>query len=167
MARASLLGAFRRSRSNGAEHQLPPAQTVRRAAPPIAQLRRERRALLHLREERLRDLGGLMLEMFRRDVFNESLLYEQCAEVAQLEERLRELELLLEIRRPPAARCACGAPLLARSRFCANCGRPVGEHPVPTCAACGHALAADAAFCPACGTPSTRTGSGSRAGAER
>jgi hypothetical protein len=78
-----------------------------------------------VREERIRDLGGLALEMYRQDSFREHLLYEQCAEVAAIEERLTEVDLLLDARRPPAARCECGAPLFWGSRFCSNCGRPV------------------------------------------
>ena len=41
------------------------------SSPAASELRRERRALLLLREERLRELGGLTLEMYRRDQFNE------------------------------------------------------------------------------------------------
>jgi hypothetical protein len=63
--------------------------------------------------------------MYRQDSFREHLLYEQCAEVAAIEERLTEVDLLLDARRPPAARCECGAPLFWGSRFCSNCGRPV------------------------------------------
>ena len=144
--------AFLRSRSGDAEAALPAAPRARRRPPP-ATLRRERRALLRLREERIRDLGGLVLEMFRQDSFRETLLFERAAEIATMEERLRELDLLLDGRRPYAARCLCGAPLLAGSHFCANCGRPVAAHAGAGCAACGHALAADASFCPACATP--------------
>ena len=103
-----------------------PAPVPRRqAAPPVRELRRERRALERLREDRIRDVGGLALEMYRQDSFREHLLYEQCAEVAAIEERLTEVDLLLDARRPPAARCECGAPLFWGSRFCSNCGRPV------------------------------------------
>lgn len=112
---------------------------------------------MRLREERIRDLGGLVLEMYRQDSFRETLLYEQCAEIAAMEERLRELDVLLEGRRAPAARCTCGAPLLFGSRFCANCGRAVRDHGPRACAACGHTLAADARFCPSCGTPAEAT----------
>src|SRR4029077_17357942 len=42
----------------------PPPPNARRAPP--GPLRRERRALLNAREERLRDLGGLTVEMYRR-----------------------------------------------------------------------------------------------------
>lgn len=102
----------------------------RRHAPPASELRRERRALLRLREQKLRDLGGLSLEMYRRDRFREDLLLERCAELIGLEARIHELDVLLGAVRPApgsprSARCQCGAPLLWGSRFCANCGRPV------------------------------------------
>jgi hypothetical protein len=104
----------------------------RRPAPPPSELRRERRALLRLREQKLRDLGGLALEMYRRDRFREDLLLERCAELIGLEARIHELDVLLGSARrapgvPKTARCACGAPLLWGSRFCATCGRPVRE----------------------------------------
>jgi hypothetical protein len=120
-------------------------------------LRKERRALLRVREERLRDLGGLMLEMYRRDQFRQDLLVERCDELIALDERLQELDSLLaaavSVRRvAPAARCACGAPLVWGSHFCANCGRPVAATPpVVACVQCGSPLAADAKFCAVCG----------------
>ncbi|HEY8103773.1 MAG TPA: hypothetical protein VIE18_04605 [Gaiellaceae bacterium] len=101
----------------------------RRHAPPASELRRERRALMRLREQKLRDLGGLSLEMYRRDSFREDLLLERCAELIGLEARIHELDVLLGTVRPApgtprTTRCECGAPLLWGSRFCANCGRP-------------------------------------------
>jgi hypothetical protein len=107
-----------------------PARPRRRPAPPASDLRRERRALLRLREQKLRDLGGLSLEMYRRDRFREDLLLERCAELIGLEARIHELDVLLGAVRaspggPRTARCDCGAPLLWGSRFCASCGRPV------------------------------------------
>jgi hypothetical protein len=120
-------------------------------------LRRERRALVRVREERLRDLGGLMLEMFRRDQFRQDLLVERCDELIALDERLQQLDTLLaaavSVRRvAPPARCECGAPLVWGSHFCANCGRPVAATPpVVACAHCGTALAAEAKFCAVCG----------------
>lgn len=103
---------------------------MRRPLPPPSQLRRERRALLRLREQRIRDLGGLMLEMYRRDQFRQDLLVERCSELATLEERLGELDALLSaalsIRRRPSARCECGAPVLWGTKFCPSCGRAVG-----------------------------------------
>jgi hypothetical protein len=110
----------------------PPAtpRAVRRALPPAGQLRRERRMLLQAREERLRDLGGLILEMFRRDQFRQDLLVDRCAELQSLEERLAELDALLAAavsrgKARPAARCECGAPIFWGSKFCAQCGRAV------------------------------------------
>ncbi len=91
--------------------------------------------------------------MYRQDSFRETLLYELASEVAAMEERLRELDVLLEGRRAPAERCACGAPLLVGSRFCASCGRPGRSRGTDSCGSCGRALPADASFCPACATP--------------
>jgi hypothetical protein len=119
---ARLLRALRRSRP---DDQPSPSVPRRRPAPAPGELRRERRALLRAREERIRDLGGVVLEMYRQDSFRETLLYELCAEVAAMEQRLREIDLLLEARRPPTARCECGAPLLWGARYCPACGRPV------------------------------------------
>lgn len=134
-----------------------PTGPPRRTLPHPGQLRKERRALLRVREERLRDLGGLILEMFRRDQFRQDLLVERCDELIALDERLQELDTLLaasvSVRRAaPAARCACGAPLVWGSHFCANCGRPAAATPpVVGCPQCGGALAADAKFCAVCG----------------
>lgn len=86
---------------------------------------------MQAREQRLRDLGGVVLEMYRQDDFRESLLSELCAELSALEERLREVEVLLGAYRPAAARCTCGAPLFWGARFCANCGRALVEGAVP------------------------------------
>src|SRR5574338_145567 len=95
------------------------------AAPAASELRRERRALLLLREDRLRDLGGLTLEMYRRDHFNEALVVERCAELVAIEARVSEIDATLKgagLRRGRRAVCACGAPLLIGARFCPSCG---------------------------------------------
>src|SRR5918999_5112752 len=160
MAGPSLL-----DRSRKRPGEAPPEAASQAQAPAMARgrvpapgaLRRERRALVRAREERIRDLGGLMLEMYRRDRFRQDLLVEQCLEVISIEERLREIDSLLEAamtarRQGLGVRCECGAPILWGSHFCANCGRPVGEEPVVACPNCGNALAADARFCPNCGT---------------
>jgi hypothetical protein len=149
----SFLSRLRGPRVDVAPPQVEPPP--RRPLPPAGQLRRERRALLREREDRIRDLGGIVLEMIRRDEFREDLVYEQAAELIGLEDRLHELEALLAAvttvrRSPPSARCVCGAPVLWGAHFCGNCGRPVGET-IVACSACGHALPADAKFCAACG----------------
>jgi predicted nucleic acid-binding Zn ribbon protein len=143
----------------GSDRQAPQRRQAppRRSLPHPGILRRERRGLLRVREERLRDLGGLMLEMYRRDQFRQDLLVERCEELMALDDRLQELETLLaaavSVRRvAPAARCSCGAPLPAGAHFCANCGRPVAAAPpVVACTNCGAAVSADAKFCAACG----------------
>ena len=103
---------------------------------------------------RIRDLGGLTLEMYRRSTFRDELLIEQCREIVALEEHLHELYSMLaavaSARRAPKT-CECGAPVPWGSHFCANCGRPVGGDPVVACESCGHPLPAHAQFCASCG----------------
>ena len=96
-------------------------------APPSRELRRERKALLRAREERLRDLGGLALEMYKRDRFVASLVVERCAELVAIEARVHEIDALLDDTTglKGGAVCVCGAPLLLGARFCATCGRQV------------------------------------------
>jgi hypothetical protein len=96
-------------------------------APPARELRRERKALLGAREERLRDLGGLALEMYKRDRFVASLVVERCAELVAIEARIHEIDALLDgtTGLKGGAVCVCGAPLLLGARFCATCGRQV------------------------------------------
>ena len=112
--------------------------------------------ILKARQERIRDLGGLTLEMYRRSNFRDDLLLEQCREIVALEERLNELDSMLAAvataRRAPTT-CECGAPVPWGSHFCANCGRPVGKQAIVACENCGHPLPADAEFCASCGKP--------------
>ena len=106
MVRFPLLDRIRR-RSERASQDVP-APVVRRAPSPGA-LRRERRAILKAREQRIRDLGGLMLEMYRRDQFRQDLVLDRCAELVALEDRIAEIDALLStalsLRHRPAARC--------------------------------------------------------------
>lgn len=144
-----------RLRGGEPEDLPPPAPDAPRTLPPAGVIRRERRALIRTREERIRDLGGLTLDMHRREAFRRELLDEKAREIVELEQRLQELDSMLAAataaRRPGAApRCACGAPILWGSHFCSNCGRPTGAA-VVTCAGCGAPLPADARFCPNCG----------------
>jgi hypothetical protein len=103
------------------KHPAPkPSMPARRPNPGV--LRRERRALLRAREERLRDLGGLMVEMYRRRAWREDLLHERCAEVIGIDARLAEIDELLHGGQG-TERCTCGATVLRGSHFCPNCGR--------------------------------------------
>jgi hypothetical protein len=102
-----------------------PDEGVALRRPHAGVLRRERRALLKARDTVLQDLGGLLVEMYRRGGFRDDLLAERSAEVIGIDARIAEIEGMLH-RRGTAARCTCGAPLLRGSRFCPNCGRSVG-----------------------------------------
>jgi hypothetical protein len=99
----------------------------RRYLPPPSRLRRERRALLRQREQQIRDLGGLVLEMYRQDRFRQDVVHEQAAEIVSVEERLREIDRLLTARTARGVRslrCTrCGASLYAGARFCPSCGQ--------------------------------------------
>jgi hypothetical protein len=136
-------GRSRRARTAAGE-------APRRTSHP-AVLKREQRALLREREERVRDLGGLVFEMFRRDRFRVELVTERCADLVAVDQRLEELDSLLSASRR-GLRCACGAPLAWGAHFCANCGRAVGSRPVVACARCGTPLPADVKFCGNCGS---------------
>jgi hypothetical protein len=94
--------------------------------PHAGLLRRERRALLKARETALKEIGGLLVEMYRRGGFREDLLAERAAAVVGIDARLAEIDGLLHGSRK-LARCECGAPLLRGSHFCPNCGRPTDE----------------------------------------
>ncbi|MDX6516834.1 MAG: hypothetical protein QOH73_2500 [Gaiellaceae bacterium] len=112
-----------------AQQQLAVPAQPRPRIPNVGVLRRERRMLMRTREERIRDLGGLMLEMFKRDRFREDIVLEHCAQLVALENRLHELNVLLthasgRRRVAPGPQCECGAALLLGAHFCANCGRP-------------------------------------------
>ena len=100
--------------------------TARR--PHAGLLRRERRALLKARAAALSELGGLLLEMYRRGSFRDDLLSERAAAIVGIDGRLAEIEALLHTGRH-VPRCECGAPVLRGSRFCPNCGRPLGPGP--------------------------------------
>ena len=129
------------------------------ARPHPGALRRERRALVRAREERIRDLGGLMLEMYRRDRFREDLLQERCLEVIALEDRLGRGR---RPARPRPPSCAGRGPLHAASAARRSSGArtsaptaagPTGATPVVSCSGCGAPVPADARFCAGCGHP--------------
>lgn len=102
----------------------PDAEGMIPRRPHAGLLRRERRALVTAREDALGELGGLLVEMYRRGSFRDDLLAERAAAIVGIDGRLAEIEALLHRgRRVP--RCECGAPVLRGSRFCPSCGRPV------------------------------------------
>jgi len=123
---------LKRLRRKGDDGEAPAPPRRRRYLPPPSRLRRERRLLLRFREQRIRDLGGVVLEMYRQDRFRQDVVYEQAAEIVALEERLRDVDRLLSARthRDRSFRCSgCGTPLHAGARFCPSCGRPLVAQP--------------------------------------
>jgi hypothetical protein len=127
--------------------------------PDPARLQRERRDLTERREIEMRDVGGLAVEMVRRDRWNPDLLVSRAHEILALEQRMHELDSLLAAEAtarsfPNAAYCQCGAPLVPGVHFCGHCGRPARTTPpVLTCTHCGQPLPADVNFCAFCGNP--------------
>ena len=127
--------------------------------PDAVRLQRERMALTRQREIEMRDVGGLTVEMVRRDRWKPDLLISRAGEVLSLEQRMHELDSLLAAEAtarsfPYVAHCKCGAPLAPGVHFCSHCGRPAATTPaVVTCAHCGQPLPADVNFCPFCGNP--------------
>jgi Double zinc ribbon len=126
--------------------------------PPPGRMRSERGWLARRRETEIRDVGGLTVEMVRRDRFRPELLIERAGDVLAIEERMLELDglMLAASAAPRGARaveiCACGAPLLPGAHFCSHCGRPAtGSTVLAACSHCGKPLPADTNFCPACG----------------
>jgi hypothetical protein len=140
---------------DGGEEMSPPEPS-----PPLtaASALRERRSLVRRREIEMRDVGGLAVEMVRRDRFKPDLLVSRASEVLALEQRIHELDAFLAASEavPRAMRaatlCKCGAPLVRGAHFCAHCGRPAVETaPLVACGHCGNPLPAEANFCSACG----------------
>src|SRR5438034_7606079 len=86
--------------------------------PPPGRMRNERRFLARRREVEIRDVGGLVVEMVRRDRFRPDLLIERVGDVLSIEERMLELDglMLAASALPRGTRavqvCACGAPLI-------------------------------------------------------
>ena len=126
--------------------------------PRPRRLRGKRRSLMQRREIEIRDVGGLTVEMVRRDSFRPELLIERAGDVLQIEQRMHELDsLLFAATAAPGGlaattKCRCGAPLLIGSHFCANCGRPApNARAVMACRHCGQPLPADVNFCASCG----------------
>jgi hypothetical protein len=71
-------------------------RTGRQTARERGQLRRRLREIAGQREEHVRDLGGLALEMHKRDRFEPRLLSEKAAEIAALDAEAKLLRRALE-----------------------------------------------------------------------
>jgi hypothetical protein len=113
-----------------------PLARRRRAEVAAARAVRRERAVLRARYAELRDdLGGLLVEMARRQRFNHPLLERRADDAVAIERRLAELDAgpapatvgAPELLAAPLACGACGAELQQGARFCAQCGTAVGS----------------------------------------
>jgi hypothetical protein len=130
-----------------------------RVATAAAPLHDRRRRLVAARESTLRDLGGLMLEMYKRNRFREELLLDKCEEVLAIEVEVAHVDQRLFQLAPPNAagmrpigRCECGAPIHPGQNFCGVCGRGFSTlTQARACTRCGSGLRAGDQFCGTCG----------------
>ncbi len=136
----------------------PARSRIAQAAQPLQE---RRKRLVGARETTMRDLGGLMLEMYKRNRFREELLLDKCeeilaieVEIAHIDQRLFQLSPPNPSGQRPIGRCECGSPIMPGQNFCASCGRSlVTLTQTRACTRCAAGLRAGDAFCSVCGTP--------------
>jgi len=118
-----------------AEDPDPAARDERASRPPtVGQLRRERKRLWSERQETVFHVGGLAVELRRREMLDEGLVARRADTVLDMDARIVEIDAKLsgldEQRRrgrtrTPDARgycLSCGGPYLADAVFCSRCG---------------------------------------------
>jgi len=120
---------------NRLTQSLPAAGDARKAA---GDMRKERAGLARRYQELRGDLGGLLIEMARRDQFNFHLLRLRAAEAVAVEQRAREIDGQLTV-------------LAASERMAIPAGTVAMT--AKKCGNCTGAIPADANFCAYCGTP--------------
>jgi hypothetical protein len=134
----------------------------------LVKLRSQLRLLEKDKDEKLNELGRLVYDMVRMDVFNEQKIKQVCPTIGEIDRQLVITET--EIRRISEAsstgseiiiaQCTCGAGLTANQKFCAFCGRDVSgliaqvnksienkKH----CSTCSSEIKETAKFCGKCG----------------
>ena len=109
-------------------------------------LRRNRAELVDEREETLFHLGGLVYDLYHRDMLTYPAAVTRARRVAEIDEAIREIDRQLtdmaeakRARRAPAAApppevgccMACRAEFYAGARFCMQCGTRVAAPEVP------------------------------------
>jgi hypothetical protein len=142
--------------------------TKSKEAIELAKLRSQFRQLEKDKDEKLKELGLLVYEMVRMDIFSEQKIKQVCPAIGEIDRQLVMTET--EIRRISEAsstgsaiflgQCECGAGLTANQKFCASCGRDVSgliaQFNKPTenakcCSTCGSEIKETAKFCGKCG----------------
>jgi hypothetical protein len=103
-------------------------------APSRNRIKRDRQRLDSERQAAQFDLGGLALELFRRDAITEPLLRVKAAQLIDLDEQVQLLDWRLEaieterrqrkgMEPPVAGAClSCGAEFAPAAAFCWRCG---------------------------------------------
>ena len=115
-----------------------PASAPAEARKAVGDMRKERAGLARRYQELRGDLGGLLIEMARRDHFNFHLLRLRAAEAVAVEQRAREIDGALAVQ-SAGARASLPAGTVAMT--------------AKRCASCSGSIPADANFCAYCGTP--------------
>lgn len=149
-----------RSRLPGKRRRKGAPSPKERIASAAAPLHDRRRRLVGAREATLRDLGGLMLEMYKRNRFREELLLDKCEEVLAIEVEIAHVDQRLFQLAPPNAagmraigRCECDAPIHPGQNFCGVCGRSFATLTQGrSCARCGSGLRPGDHYCATCGS---------------
>ncbi len=102
--------------------------------PTIGQLRRERKRLWDERQETVYHVGGLAVELHRRDLLADDLVRKRTSRVVELDENLATIDDQLAqiddrrrrgrvVEPEVAGYClSCGAPHMTEAAFCFRCG---------------------------------------------
>lgn len=99
-------------------------------------MRRRLRKLVRLRDVKLRELGGLVLELQRLGRDNPELVSARSAELRAIDDEARQLAAALKDERDLSEVLAagisgtcneCGALMSTDDRFCSRCGSAAGE----------------------------------------
>jgi hypothetical protein len=117
-----------------------PAEPLPEVAPPAGKppaLKRKRRDLDRRRQKALLDLGGLVVEMARRERMRVDLLKSRASIVLTLDAEIDAVDQSLK------------TPAAARGRAAAAAAPAVEPASCPTC---GTTIPAGANYCPSCGT---------------
>lgn len=114
---------------------VPTDTPVRPVRPPsIGQLRRERRRLWEERQESVYHLGGLALDLQRRELLGDPLVAKRADVITGMDLQILDLDEQLKdaderrrrgrVRTPdPVGYCmSCGAPHQSEAAFCFRCG---------------------------------------------
>jgi hypothetical protein len=151
------------------------------AAPPSSgarergRARRRLRYLRRLRELQLRDLGGLVFDLYRFGEQREQLVRAKLDRIIATDKEIRALEVAMEERgRPREVRqpgvggaCAgCGELHSTYARFCSGCGRELSGPPQPAPHAPPDDPEVTAVIWPGHGLPGGEPEGGSRPSAE-